>query len=337
MTSVVDVPDDAGYATAIGSGKCVCYFWADFVQSCAPGGQMDTVFAQLSSIHTQIKFLKVEAEALQDTSEKLEVSVVPTFLLYENGKVVDKVEGANPPELAKKVEDLKKTSSGSASSETIFVGTLEDRLTKLTNTSKVMLFMKGTPDEPRCGFSRKAVALLQKEEVSFGTFDILSDEDVRQGLKTFSNWPTYPQLYVGGKLLGGLDILNELAEDGDLKDALGGDDAEEEEEVEELDLNARIAKLLDSAPVLLFMKGIPAEPRCGFSRKIVGLLQNGGVEFEHFDILEDEEIRQGLKTYSDWPTYPQLYVKSKLVGGLDIVTEMAEDAEEGQLGAELGL
>jgi glutaredoxin-related protein len=111
--------------------------------------------------------------------------------------------------------------------------------------------MKGTPDEPRCGFSRKAVALLQKEEVSFGTFDILSDEEVRQGLKTFSNWPTYPQLYVslhvhsqctmkptathnlpftmilfipkvGGKLLGGLDILNELADDGDLKDALGG-------------------------------------------------------------------------------------------------------------------
>lgn len=85
------------------------------------------------------------------------------------------------------------------------------------------------------------------------------------------------------------------------------------------------------------MKGNPEEPRCGFSRKIVGILQTGGVTFEHFDILEDEEVRQGLKTYSNWPTYPQLYVKSKLIGGLDILSEMVEDAEEGELGAELGL
>ena len=83
-----------------------------------------------------------------------------------------------------------------------------------------MLFMKGDPEEPRCGFSRKIVELLQTAKVKFDTFDILSDEDVRQGLKKFSNFPTFPQLYADGKLVGGLDIVKEMHEDGELLEAL---------------------------------------------------------------------------------------------------------------------
>jgi len=80
--------------------------------------------------------------------------------------------------------------------------------------------MKGSPDTPRCGFSRKIVELLQGEKVAFTSFDILGDEEVRQGLKAYSNWPTYPQLYADGKLLGGLDIVKELHEEGELRDSL---------------------------------------------------------------------------------------------------------------------
>ena len=97
---------------------------------------------------------------------------------------------------------------------------LDERLRALTHRASVMLFMKGTPDAPRCGFSRTAIELLRAQKVAFDTFDILSDEEVRQGLKTFSNWPTYPQLYGDGKLVGGLDIMKELAEEGELADAL---------------------------------------------------------------------------------------------------------------------
>ena len=83
-----------------------------------------------------------------------------------------------------------------------------------------MLFMKGSPQEPRCGFSRKIVQLLQAEKVRFGTFDILTDEEVRQGIKKFANFPTFPQLYAEGKLIGGLDIITEMQEEGELLDAL---------------------------------------------------------------------------------------------------------------------
>jgi Grx4 family monothiol glutaredoxin len=85
---------------------------------------------------------------------------------------------------------------------------------------------------------------------------------------------------------------------------------------------------------MLFMKGDPSTPKCGFSRSIVEILQTSNVQFESFDILSDEDVRASLKTYSDWPTYPQLYVNGALVGGLDIVKEMAAG---GNLLQQLGL
>jgi len=70
---------------------------------------------------------------------------------------------------------------------------------------------------------------------------------------------------------------------------------------------------------MLFMKGSPTEPKCGFSKKITALLNTNNVEYQSFDILQDEEVRQTLKTFSNWPTYPQLYIKGELIGGIDIV------------------
>ncbi len=86
-----------------------------------------------------------------------------------------------------------------------------------------MLFMKGSPDQPRCGFSRQTVEVLSENDIQFASFDILSDEEVRAGLKVYSDWPTYPQVYVHGTLVGGLDILKEMLATGSasLKEQLG--------------------------------------------------------------------------------------------------------------------
>lgn len=101
--------------------------------------------------------------------------------------------------------------------------------------------------------------------------------------------------------------------------ANGGAPEAAAEEVEE-DINTRLEKLVKAAPVMLFMKGTPAAPQCGFSRKLVALLRERGVRYGFFNILADDEVRQGLKLFSDWPTYPQLYLDGNLVGGLDIVS-----------------
>ena len=86
------------------------------------------------------------------------------------------------------------------------------------------------------------------------------------------------------------------------------------------ELDARLAELVKAAPVMLFMKGTPSSPQCGFSRKIVGILRERGVRYGFFNILADEDVRQGLKVWADWPTFPQLWVGGELVGGLDIVS-----------------
>ena len=98
---------------------------------------------------------------------------------------------------------------------------LNKRLHALMQQDKVVLFMKGSPDAPRCGFSRRIVALLRDQGVQFSHFDILSDESVRAGLKVLNNWPTFPQLIINGEFVGGLDIVQEMVENGEFKEILG--------------------------------------------------------------------------------------------------------------------
>ena len=97
------------------------------------------------------------------------------------------------------------------------------------------------------------------------------------------------------------------------------------------DPQARIAEIVTSNDVVLFMKGTPLFPQCGFSSKAVAMLEHLGVGFESVDVLQDMEIRSGIKQFSDWPTIPQLYVKGEFVGGSDIMMEMFEAGELHQL------
>lgn len=102
-------------------------------------------------------------------------------------------------------------------------------------------------------------------------------------------------------------------------------------------VNERIRQEISAAPVMLFMKGTPVFPQCGFSSVVVQVLNHLGVKFTSVDVLTDPEIRQGIKEYSNWPTIPQLYVKGEFVGGCDIIREMFETGELQQFLADQGV
>lgn len=205
------------------NNRSVFFFWASWHEPSAQGGQMHGVFSALSKKYPSVHFYTIEAEACPDISEKFGVAVVPTFYSTNNKTLVGKVEGANPADVSKLVKQLVDGSTGSTveAEEPASTVSLQDRLKQLVSQAPVMLFMKGSPTEPRCGFSRKIVDVLNSSGITFSSFDILSDQEVREGLKTFSDWPTYPQLYVNSELVGGLDIVKEMAEGGDLKTQLG--------------------------------------------------------------------------------------------------------------------
>ncbi|GJS73476.1 monothiol glutaredoxin-S17 [Tanacetum coccineum] len=387
MGGVKDVNSKEEVENLVKDGSAVMiHFWASW---CDASKHMDQVFSHLSTDFPNAHFLRVEAEEQPEISEAYSVSAVPFFVFIKDGKKVDTLEGAYPAELANKVskvvgsihagepaapaslgmaagpsvleaiQDLAKVNSSPQGnthpSPPAGITDLNTRLEKLTRSHPILLFMKGTPEQPKCGFSKKAVEILKSENVKFGTFDILSDNEVREGLKKFSNWPTYPQLYCKGELLGGSDIIIAMHEGGELKQAFadhGVDDDVSKSAVVEPNgqkagvtdsaglssaLSSRLESLINSAPVMLFMKGNPDEPRCGFSRKVVDILREEKVNFKTFDILSDEEVRQGLKVYSNWSSYPQLYIKSELIGGSDIVLEMQKSGELQKILIEKGI
>lgn len=97
---------------------------------------------------------------------------------------------------------------------------IKERISNSISEDRVVLFMKGTRDTPMCGFSAKVVEMLNSLQVEYKTYDVISDADLRSGIKEFSNWPTLPQLYIGGEFVGGCDICVEMIENGELAQKL---------------------------------------------------------------------------------------------------------------------
>ncbi|PWN28928.1 glutaredoxin [Jaminaea rosea] len=226
----------------------VLNFWAPWAEPCQ---QMNQVIKELAAKYPKVWFLSVEAESQPDVSESFDVDSVPTFVLLRGHTLLSRVSGANASLLASALashaasgsststnggaanQPSSSTTSQPRAAPSTYQGAIEgsvgdhslhkppqneteeelfERCKKIMSSNKVVLFMKGNPDQPKCGFSQKTVALLKSEGVAFGTFDILQDEAVRQGMKKLNDWPTFPQIFVGGELIGGLDILKEQIE-----------------------------------------------------------------------------------------------------------------------------
>ncbi|XP_010686506.2 monothiol glutaredoxin-S17 [Beta vulgaris subsp. vulgaris] len=383
--SVKNVESKEELEKAVNEGTSVIlHFWATW---CDASKHMDQVFSHLSTDFPHAHFFRVEAEEQPEISEAYSVSAVPYFVFFKGGKAVDTLEGADPSSLANKVSKVAGSvnpdgpaapaSLGLAAGSTILetvkelakdnrtsplvtqsvrTDGLNKKLQQLINSHTVMLFMKGSPEEPQCGFSQKVINILKEEKVKFGSFDILADQEVREGLKKFSNWPTYPQLYCKGELLGGCDIIISMHESGELKDVFRDHEVETPDSTDSkplssgsgeggvsastglsTSLTSRLITLINASSVMLFMKGKPEEPKCGFSQKVVEILQQEKVEFMTFDVLTDKDVRKGLKVHSNWSSYPQLYIKGELIGGSDVVLEMQKSGQLRRLLAEKGI
>ncbi|KAL7628355.1 glutaredoxin [Parahypoxylon ruwenzoriense] len=182
-------------------------------------------------------WVSINAEELSDISETYDVTAVPYLVLQRNDQVIETVSGSNVVSVREAIERNAKKANVAATPTTngttaaaektpaappaaeveaapVDPAKAEEELFKrlgdLVKAAPVMLFMKGTPSAPQCGFSRQLVGLLRERSVKYGFFNILADDEVRQGLKKFAEWPTYPQLWVEGELVGGLDIVSYL-------------------------------------------------------------------------------------------------------------------------------
>ncbi|KAH8412372.1 hypothetical protein KR009_001598 [Drosophila setifemur] len=214
---VVNVANAEEYLKFINADRTtVALFAADWAEQCA---QVKDVLEELSKIiGDKLQFISLNAEQYPDISIKHQIEAVPTVIFFTKGSAVDRVDGVDIAAISSKSKKLAESASSAAATGQ----TLEDRLKALVNKAPLMIFMKGDRNGPRCGFSKQLIAIVNETNLPYETFDILGDEEVRQGLKTYSDWPTYPQVYVKGELIGGLDIVKELLANKELEATLKG-------------------------------------------------------------------------------------------------------------------
>jgi Grx4 family monothiol glutaredoxin len=368
--------------------------------------------------------VNADDQTLEALSTKFNVELVPTVIIMKSTKeVLHRIEEDSPAILSSKVEEYSNSFRTAFETEKT---KMFAKIQEILNSFPLVIFIKGTPEAPKCGFSEQLLEQLRELRIKFQHFDILSDESVRNWLRYYATWITYPQVWVQGKLVGGLDVTKEKIKSGEfqelikplnlkdepesvaqriigttnvvaiirgkvsspanpeseelvkilqetgirfssfdldtadepllaaLKQKLGteafpclvveksllGDLNKIRELSQNKELTARIPKddlvlsineklkeLINSNPIMVFMKGVPEAPQCGFSRKMVDLLNKHGVGYGHFNIFSDNVVRERLKEYSEWKTYPQLYVDGEFVGGLDIALEMDASGE----------
>lgn len=225
----------------------VIYFHAPWAEPCKQMNTILTTLATTyeATNPPRIAFFSLDAEEVSEVSERYDVTQVPLMVLQKDGKTLESVTGTDASKVRSAVERHANGNAGGASlppaqnvsqqangngmakyapnasdpatapqfSSNEMNGeqskeALNQRLSELVKAAPVMLFMKGTPSAPQCGFSRQTVSILREKGVRYGFFNILADDEVRQGLKEFSEWPTFPQVYVDGELVGGLDIVS---------------------------------------------------------------------------------------------------------------------------------
>lgn len=193
-------------------------YGAEWAEQC---NQILEVMEQLSKqdAYKTLKFINVAVEEIPEVAQQHEIEAVPTVIFFQSTKAVHRIDGIDIADFTASVKKLASaTPAGSPAGGS--TGSLEDRLKALIHKGNVMVFMKGDRNTPKCGFSKQLIQILNDTGVPYETFDILTDEQVRQGLKTYSDWPTYPQVYVKGELQGGLDIIKEMLAGGELLNVL---------------------------------------------------------------------------------------------------------------------
>ncbi|RHZ56809.1 hypothetical protein CDV55_105682 [Aspergillus turcosus] len=220
MSTLTEITSNAEFsshmATISPSALVVLYFYTPWTAFCTP------MSADLSALASQypatapptISFVSINAEELLDIAKEYGVSAAPWVVCLRSGQVLGSIRGSDPTRVRNALDrhtgaNATAVPAAPAATAKLSKEALVARLTELVNATPVMVFMKGTPKSPQCCFSRRLVGILREHNVDYDFFNVLADEDVRQGLKEFADWPTYPQLWVDGELVGGLDIVRE--------------------------------------------------------------------------------------------------------------------------------
>ena len=320
---------------------------------------MSVILKTLASTYpadAPIAFLSLNAEELPDVSEQYDVTAVPYIVVQKDGKTLETVSGSDAAKVRAAVERYAGAGSGATGSSLppaqtvtrppVENGTNGDSTKNLAGYAPsastypadapiafLSLNAEELPDvSEQYDVTAVPYIVVQKDGKTLETVSGSDAAKVRAAVERYagagsgatgSSLPpaqtvTRPPVENGTNGDSTKNLAGYAPSASDPKTAPEYSSGEQETSKEEL--HKRLSELVKAAPVMLFMKGTPSAPQCGFSRQTVSVLREKGIRYGFFNILADDEVRQGLKEFADWPTFPQLWVDGELVGGLDIVS-----------------
>lgn len=230
----------------------------------------------------QVALFTCDAEEAVQVADEFEVTMVPTIILTDSRKkLLEKITNLVPTQAVAKIKQTMETYAASFEAER---RKYFQKLEKMITQNKIMVFIKGTPQNPFCQFTKQILSLLKDVNVQFSYYDIRTDEDMAYWLKYYSKFPTFPQLFINGELIGGVDLFTQLIQSNKADQKIPAEcklkNIEERYE--------RTVKLYDT---ILFMEGTPNEAKDEETKQLVQMLHAHGVRYACFDLHFDEQMK----------------------------------------------
>eukprot|EP01053_Blabericola_migrator_P003966 Blabericola_migrator_1__3965@NODE_21_length_22536_cov_99_458098_g18_i0_p9_GENE_NODE_21_length_22536_cov_99_458098_g18_i0NODE_21_length_22536_cov_99_458098_g18_i0_p9_ORF_typecomplete_len342_score69_42Glutaredoxin/PF00462_24/1_4e04Glutaredoxin/PF00462_24/4e19SH3BGR/PF04908_15/8_7e05_NODE_21_length_22536_cov_99_458098_g18_i070298054 len=297
-----------------------------------PSDQMLSVLGVLIKRYSNLEAAYCDTSRLLGSRKGLKVEGIPlTWVLSEPNRLGDVLVGAAPVKLKERLESLsnknfvplendmmeKMVTAGIRGAEARAEQILKDNLIIVVGNAGCV-GQKVETLKARCDINGSPHVL----PVLLGGDDRPYDEELAEALKL--KYPTLQSLSDALVILDGVIVGDVSHVDPALIHAANT--------TMEARLNERLRALINKDKIMLFMKGTKAQPFCKFSREIVNILKQAEIDFDYFNIFDDSAVREGLKRYSNWPTFPQLYVNGELIGGVDVIKQMIEESNDGVAG-----
>lgn len=277
----------------------------------------DNIMQEMVKIYKHLVFTWIDCDKFVELVEKYEVDTVPTVLVFHPHKQdVDKIINPSPDKLNAEIEKQNEyyKSVLSTEKERVF-----QEIDMILASAPMIAFIKGTPTEPKCKFTRRLLAHFNKYELTFKSYNILEDERIRQWLKIYSNWPTYPQVYINKEFVGGIDVIDQLVEEGEFIDMVP-------KECKKLPPIEIFEEMLSSFDVVVIMEGLPDKPNNDASKTLIETLEKNSIKYVTVDysVLE-EEVKEHIKSKYSVDSIPQIFLKKKPFGNQETLQKYVND------------
>ncbi|TNV78818.1 hypothetical protein FGO68_gene1296 [Halteria grandinella] len=284
--------------------KCVLFlFWAHWYRECEI---MRRFFEELTQDHHFVKFAWADVDRDKEITKFFKVTAVPFIvMMHPDKQEIEKVTETKRSSILEVVtayeafysqQFMKKRKQAFAEIE------------ELLKSYPIIIFIRGSALSPECKQSEVLIDYFQKMEIKFRTVDILSNPQLKEWVKHFSGFPSFPQIFVNGKFVGSAEMVIDMIESDEFINIIP-------QECIKTNALERIKVAMAKSPVVLFMKGTPTKPYDGYQQEAIQLLDKERIRYAFFDVMKDPDVRELLKEYSKCQSYPQVFISGQFMGG----------------------